>query len=58
MTRTKALARSGAALALLASLGGCVALAVPLIAATGITSRQVRSRQEIVAALPAANSAA
>jgi len=51
--------RCGAALALLPLLGGCVAaLAVPLMTATGILTERKRTRAEVVAALPAANTAA
>ena len=50
--------RVAAAMMMLPLLSGCVAMAVPLIAATGIASRQLRSRNEIVAELPAANAAA
>ena len=57
MTRsTNALA--GAALLLaLPMLSGCVAVAVPLIAAGAIARQQLRTRDEIIAALPAANAA-
>ena len=57
MTRsTNALA--GAALLLaLPVLSGCVAVAVPLIAAGAIARQQLRTRDEIIAALPAANAA-
>ena len=50
------LLRCGAALSVLPLLGGCLAAVVPLVAASGLVARQVRSRAEIIAALPAANS--
>jgi hypothetical protein len=56
--RKSALFRGGAAVMMLPLLGSCVAMAIPLLAAGGIASRQLRSRAEIVAALPAANAAA
>jgi len=56
--RKSVLLRAGAALTMLPLLGGCVAMAVPLLAASGIASRHLRSRSEIVAELPAANAAA
>ena len=52
-------ARSCAALMLLTLLPGCVAaFAVPLMTATGMLTQKKRTRAEVVAALPAANSAA
>ena len=50
--------RCCAAFAVLPLLNGCVALAVPIIAATTIARENLRSRSEIVADLPAANAAA
>ena len=52
-----ALARGAAALMLLPLLGSCVAVAVPLIAAGAIARQQLRTREEIIAELPAANAA-
>ena len=46
-------------MAMLPLLGGCVAaVAVPLMAATGILTEKKRTRAEVVAALPAANAVA
>jgi len=58
-TRTIALTKAGAALVLLPLLGGCVAaVAVPLMALTGILTENTRTRAQIVAELPAANAQA
>jgi len=55
--RTNAWLRGGAALMMLPLLGSCVAMAVPLVAAGAIARKQLRSREEIVSGLPAANAA-
>ncbi len=56
MSRSRFLAAC-AALAALPLLSSCIAAALPLVAASGILARQVRSRSQVVAALPAANAA-
>ena len=59
MNRSGLLFRASAALAMLPLLSGCLAaVAVPVMAATGILTQKKRTRAEAVAALPAANSAA
>ena len=58
MSSNRTLSRCLAALTLLPLLSGCVAMAVPIMAMTGILTEKKRTRAEVVAALPAANAAA
>ena len=52
------LMRACGAVALLPLLGGCAAaVAVPLMTVVGMATEKKRSREEVVAALPAANAA-